>query len=151
MPDEPEKRTQPRVDRSGEQVGLYINRYPTVEKIQFDPMKVSTSRDPDVAELLPAIRKPVFEANFRGEIEKDFLPVELSNFRDLVFTRVRGAVRVEPHTHPGTMFGVVVDGRLKINGVELARGDFYLVPPGQAYGIESEDGYSLVAAYNNSC
>jgi quercetin dioxygenase-like cupin family protein len=146
-----EKSTQPRVNRSGEPIGLYINRYPLVEKIQFDPMRVSTSKDPDVAPLLAEIRKPVFEAEFKGEIDKAFLPVELSNFRDMVFTQVKGALRVEPHTHPGTMFGVVVDGRLRINGVELERGDFYLVPPGQAYGIETVDGYNLVAAYNNSC
>lgn len=146
-----EKRTGCDLCTSGKAEGLFIDRYPVVEKVRFDPMKVSTSRDEDVAKLLGRIRKPVFEASYTGKIEKRFLPVELSNFRDLVLTEVNGAVRVEPHTHPGTMFGVVVDGRLRINGVELTKGDFYLVPPGQAYGIETIEGYELLAAYNNSC
>jgi hypothetical protein len=151
MAEQKGKRTQPSLDRTGQVQGLFINRYPVVEKIQFDPMKVSTSRDTDVAELLSAIRKPVFEAEYEGQIDKFFLPIEASEFRDMGVTEVRGALRVEPHTHPGTMFGVIVDGDLKINGVELGRHDFYLVPPGQPYGIESVNGYRMVFAYNNSC
>lgn len=146
-----EKSTNPQLKASGEAGGLFINRYPVVEKVQFDPMKVSTSKDEDVAKLMARVRKPVFEAEFKGEIEKKFLPVELSNFRDMVFTQIKGPARIEPHAHPGTMFGFVVDGRLRINGIELTKGDFYLVPPGQPYGIETIEGYDLVAAYNNSC
>lgn len=146
-----EKRTELELCTDSQTRELFISRYPVVEKIHFDPMRVSTSRDKDVAELMKRVRKPVFEAEFKGKIDKRFLPIEMSHFRDLVITKVDGSLRVEPHTHPGTMFGVVIDGRLRINGTELTKGDFYLVPPGQPYGIESIEGYELVAAYNTSC
>lgn len=145
------KKTQPELKSPGDPALLYINRYPPVEKIRFDPMKVSTSKDPEIARLLTKIRKPVFEAEYKGQIDKKFLPIELSEFDDLVFTEVKGRVSVEPHAHPGTMFGFVVSGDLEINGTALTKGDFYLVPPGQPYGIESVEGYSLIASYNNSC
>jgi hypothetical protein len=142
---------EPALTASRERQGLFISRYPVIEKIQFDPMRVSTSRDQDIASLTPKIRKPVFEGETRGNIEKWFLPIELSHFSDMGFTVTKGSLRVDPHRHPGTMFTVLIDGRLRINGVELTKGDWYLVPPNNEYGIETVDGYESVFAYNTSC
>jgi hypothetical protein len=143
--------TTARIVKELEPKSLFVNRYPPVEKIQFDPMRVSTSRDPDIAPLLQRTRKPVLEGSVQGNVDKSFVPSELSEFRDILHNRAGASLKVEKHRHPGTMFTLVVDGSLRINGIELTSGDWYIVPPGNEYEIESLNGYRAVACYNNSC
>lgn len=50
---------------------------------------------------------------------------------------------VEPHIHPGTMFNLFLKGSVRINDVELGPGDWYLVPPGQGYQLETQIGYEF--------
>ncbi len=135
-----------------EKVGLFIARYPAIEKIRLDPMKVSTSKDPDIAPFLSKVRKPTLEGNVStGTVEKHFIPLDFTDIQDLGLTTARGPIKVEKHRHPGVMFTVLVSGSLKINGVHLEKGDWYLVPPGAEYELESEHGYETLFGYTWSC
>ena len=143
--------TEPKLVPTSIESPLYINRYPPIEKIRFDPMKVSTSKDKDIVPLLSQTRPPTLEGDVEGNITKWFLPVDISGFTDTGFTVVDGKIKVEKHRHPGTMFTCLIDGTLKINGIELVQYDWYLVPPGNEYEIESDTGYRAAFWYLISC
>lgn len=143
--------TEPKLVPTSNESPLYINRYPPIEKIRFDPMKVSTSKDKDIASLLGQTRPPTLEGEVEGKINKWFLPVDISVFTDTGVTVVVGAIKVEKHRHPGTMFTCLIDGTLTINGTKLGEYDWYLVPPGNEYEIASDTGYRAMFWYIFSC
>jgi hypothetical protein len=130
---------------------LFQRKYPPIEKIKLDPTRVNTSKDPDVARLATKTREPIREGKVNGTIDKKFVPIDFSTFRDVGYTEPKGSVHVEPHRHPGVMFNLVVDGSVEINGTTLGRFDWYVVPPGVEYSLNSKNGYVTVFGYTWSC
>jgi hypothetical protein len=109
------------------ELGIYGNlfrrRYPPIKKIRLDPMRVNTSKDHDIAELSAQTRAPELEAKVTGTIEKKFIPIDFSTFRDVGYTVTKAGVKIDPHKHPGVMFGIVVEGSLTINHTTLNKFD----------------------------
>jgi hypothetical protein len=134
-----------------EPIGLFAKRYPPIEKIQLDPMRVNTSKDLEVMELLSNVREPILEGKVNGNLEKKFVPIDFSVFQDVGMSTATGPLKVDKHRHPGSMFGLIVKGSLTINGTKLESGDWYVVPPGIEYEMETSEGYQYVFAYVWSC
>jgi hypothetical protein len=125
-----------------------MRRYPPIQKIQLDPMRVNTSKDADIAALSSQTRSPELEGKVTGTIEKKLIPIDFSTFRDVGYTIAKAGVK--PAQTP-LMFGVVVEGTLTINNTTLDKFDWYVVPSGVEYGITSNTWYALIFAYVWSC
>ena len=82
-------------------------------------------------------------------VNKQLLPVNMSCFTARVVTTVAPKTHVASHSHDGAVLRYIASGSLNLNNVAYEAGDWILVPPGAAYEIDTEQGYTAVVDYKS--
>jgi len=64
---------------------------------------------------------------------------------------VPAAKNIDAHKHDEDIFRILINGDLKINGRNVEIGEWFVVPKGTNYEIETLGGYKALSAYTSVC
>ncbi|MCY7961446.1 cupin domain-containing protein [Bacillus inaquosorum] len=89
--------------------------------------------------------------NFPDGVNKSVFPFDLTSFKILVLTQVKGENHIKPHKHDEPQFRYIISGSFKLNGESYSSGDWVIVPQNHEYEIFTETGYTAITPYGMKC
>jgi hypothetical protein len=123
-----------------ETLSKYIERIENVDLKSRDG--IILSRDIKIPYLLDG------EAD---DIIKTPIAWPLLDYKMFYIVSTKPGLKVEPHSHDESIFRLLIEGDLVVNGISIEVGEWFLVEAGTTYSIESKNGYTAMSAYTSIC